>query len=221
MKHRFLKVCAIIAGMIVLTCLYKLVFVAGADMVIRYDFTGLDNLFHPMHYYYAVIGSSATWVPAEFVNAFYPDWDLEKSLYDDRDDNCYYATIQYRPDGNHNIKTPVIDIGRGNEYILTYRDWTNESDPLSPEMLDLMRNMVMDNYDFEDLSINEDDGWVWRTGSTYGLDGFLMISPKGINDRAVLDSDDKVSMIKNGRLSKIMNGPKNGRCEYVYFTDRW
>ena len=38
---------------------------------------------------------------------------------------------------------------------------------------------------------------------------------------AVLDSDDKVSRIKNGRLSKIMNCPKNGRCEYVYFTDRW
>ena len=88
-------------------------------------------------------------------------------------------------------------------------------------MLELLRNMIMDNYDFDNLSVDEDEGWVWRTGNSYGLDGFIVISPKGINDRAVLDSDDKVSMIKNGRISKIMNYPKNGRCEYVYFTDRW
>ena len=88
-------------------------------------------------------------------------------------------------------------------------------------MLDLMRNMIMDNYDFDDYFIDEDEGWSWRTGDRYGLDGFLMISPKGGNDRAVLDSDDKVSVIKNGRLSKIMNNPDNGSCEYVYFTDRW
>ena len=221
MKRRSAKICAVIAGMLILTCLYKLVFIAGADMVIRYGFTGLENMFHPRYLYYAVIGSSATWVPAEIVNAFHPDWDLEKSLYDDQDDNCYYVSIQYSPDGIHDIKTPVIDIGGGDKFILTYRDWTNESDPLSPQMLELLRNTIIDNYDFDDYSIDEDEGWVWRTGSTYGLDGFIMISPKGVNDRAVLDSDDKINLIKNQRLSKIMNCPQNGRCGYIYFTDRW
>lgn len=221
MKRRSWKISVIIGGIIVLTCLYKLIFIALADMVIRYDFTGIDNMFHPKHCYYAVIGSSSTWIPAGVVSAFHPDWDLEKSLYDDRDDNYYYATIQYSPDGFHDIKTPVIDIGGGDEFILTYREWTKETDPLSPEMLEMMRGMIMDNYDFEDYFIDEDEGWIWKTGNRYGLEGFIMISPKGANDRAVLDSDDKVSMIKNGRLSKIMNCPGNGRCEYVYFTDRW
>ena len=223
MKRRWWKVSAVIAGIILLTCLYKLIILAGASMVIRYDFTGLENMFHPEHYYYAVIGPFATWVPAGAVKAFYPDWDLEKSLYDDEDDNYYYVSIVYSPDGIYDTKKPVIDIGRGNEFVVTYREWTNETDPLSPEMQELLRNMILDNYDFDDFSIedDDDDGWVWRTGDRYGLDGFIVISPKEVNDRAVLDSDDKVNMIKNGRLSKIMNCPRNGRCEYVYFTDRW
>ena len=221
MKHRFRKACAVIAGIIVLTCLYKLVFIAGADMVIRYDFTGLENMFHPEHYYYAAIGPFATWVPSGVVKAFYPDWDLDKSLYDDEDDNYYYVSIVYSPDGTYDTKKPVIDIGKGNEFVVTYREWTKKTDPLSPEMLELLRNMILDNYDFDNLSVDEDEGWVWKTGDRYGLDGFVVISPKRVNDRAVLDSDDKVSRIKNGRLSKIMNYPKNGSCEYVYFTDRW
>ena len=190
-------------------------------MVIRYDFTGLENMFHPEHYYYAAIGPFATWVPSGVVKAFYPDWDLDKSLYDDEDDNYYYVSIVYSPDGIYDTKKPVIDIGKGNEFVVTYREWTKKTDPLSPEMLELLRNMILDNYDFDNLSVDEDEGWVWKTGDTYGLDGFVVISPKGVNDRAVLDSDDKVSRIKNGRLSKIMNYPKNGSCEYVYFTDRW
>ena len=221
MKRRWWKVSAVIAGIILLTCLYKLIILAGASMVIRYDFTGLENMFHPEHYYYAVIGPFATWVPAGAVNTFYPDWDLEKSLYDDEDDNYYYVSIVYSPDGIYDTKKPVIDIGRGNEFVVTYREWTNETDPLSPEMQELLRNMILDNYDFDDLSVDEDEGWVWRTGDRYGLDGFIAVTPKGICDRAVLDFDDKVRRIKNGRLSKIMNCPKNGRCEYVYFTDRW
>ncbi len=88
-------------------------------------------------------------------------------------------------------------------------------------MLELLRNTIINNYDFDDYFLDEDEGWVWRTGDTYGLDGFLMISPKGVNDRAVLDSDDKINLIKNQRLSKIMNCPQNGRCGYIYFTDRW
>ena len=190
-------------------------------MVIRYDFTGLENMFHPEHYYYAVIGSSATWVPATVVKAFHPDWDLEKSLYDDEDDNYYYVSIVYSPDGKYDTKSPVLDIGKGDEFIVTYREWTKKTDPLSTEMQELMRHMIIDNYDFDDYFIGEDEGWVWRSGDRYGLDGFILISPKGVYDKAVLDSDDKVNMIKNGRLSKIMNCPKNGRCEYVYFTDRW
>ena len=221
MKHRLWKVPAVIAGIIVLICLYKLIFISAADMVIRYDFTGLDNMFHPPYEYYAVIGSSSTWVPAGVVKAFYPDWDLEKSLYDDEDDNYYYISIMYVPNGVYDTKYPVIDIGKGNEFVVTYREWTNTTEPLSREMYDLLRNMILDNYDFNDQLVDEDEGWVWRTGDRYGLDGFVVFSPKGVNDRAVLDSDDKVSRIKNGRLSKIMNCPKNGRCEYVYFTDRW
>ena len=221
MKRRWWKVSAVIAGIILLTCLYKLIILAGASMVIRYDFTGLENMFHPEHYYYAVIGPFATWVPAGAVKAFYPDWDLEKSLYDDEDDNYYYVSIVYSPDGIYDTQKPVIDIGRGSEFVVTYREWTNETDPLSPEMQELLRNMILDNYDFDNLSVDEDEGWVWRTGDRYGLDGFIAITPKGICDRAVLDFDDKVSRIKNGRLSKIMNCPKNGRCEFVYFTDRW
>ena len=223
MKRRWWKVPAVIAGIIVLTCLYKLIFIARADMVIRCDFTGLENLFHPEHYYYAVIGSSSTWVPSGLVNAFYPDRDLEKSLYDDEEDNYYYVSIVYSPDGTYDTKKPVIDIGKGNEFVVTYREWTNETDPLSSEMQELLRTMILDNYDFDDFSIDEDDddGWIWRTGDKFGLDGFIAISPKGVNDRAVLDFDDKVSRIKNGKLSKIMNCPKNGRCEYVYFTKRW
>ncbi len=62
----------------------------------------------------------------------------------------------------------MIKIGGGDEFILTYSEWTNETDPLSPEMLEMLRNMI-----------------------------------------------------KNGRLSKIMNCPGNGSCEYVYFTKRW
>lgn len=131
-------------------------------MVIRYDFTGLENMFHPEHYYYAVIGSSSTWVPGGLVKAFYPDWDLDKSLYDDEDDNYYYVSIVYSPDGIYDVKDPVIDIGRGNEYVVTYREWTNETDPLSPEMQELLRNMIMDNYDFDNYHIDEDEGWVWR-----------------------------------------------------------
>ena len=220
-KHRVWTVPAAIAGVLILTCLYKLIFIAGADMVIRYDFTGIENMFHPPHYYYAVIGSSSTWVPSGVVKAFHPDWDLEKSLYDDLDDNYYYATILYSPEGVYDIKGPVIDIGKGNEFVATYREWTKKTDPLSPEMLDLLRNMIMDNYDFDSYFIDEDEGWSWRSGDRYGLDGFLMIAPKGVSDRAILDSDDKVCMIKDGKMSKIMNCPGNGSCEYVYFTDRW
>ena len=45
MKRLFLKACAIIAGILVLTSLYKLAFMVGADMLIRYDFKGLENMF--------------------------------------------------------------------------------------------------------------------------------------------------------------------------------
>ena len=221
MKHRFWKITACIAGILILICLYKLIFIAGAEMVIRFGFTGLDNMFHPRYQYYAVVGSSSTGVPAGLVKAFYPDWDLERDIYSDENDNCYYVSIRYSPDGIHKIKTPVIDIGGGDKFIMTYREWTQETNPLSPEMLELLRTTIMDNYDFDEQSINEDEGWVWRTGSTYGLDGFLMVSPKGVNDRAVLDSEDIIRRIKNGRMSKIMNCPSKGDCEYIYFTDRW
>ena len=92
---------------------------AGASMVIRYDFTGLENMFHPEHYYYAVIGSSATWVPANVVKAFHPDWDFEKSLYDDEDDNYYYVSIVYSPDGKYDTKSPSLRENGGSVAVLS------------------------------------------------------------------------------------------------------
>ena len=90
---------------------------------------------------------------------------------------------------------------------------------MTEEMKGFIKGIILDNYDFDDFFVDEDDGWVWRTGNTYGLDGFVLVAPKGTADRAVLDSDDKVSVVKGGKLRKIMSCPKNGRCGFVYFTD--
>ena len=215
------KLLSCIAAILIVICLFKVTFLAADNMVIRFDFTGLDNLFHPDHSYYAVIGSSSTYVPAWAVKLFYPDFDLEQSEYDDPDNDRYYASILYSPNGVTGVKTPVYDIGRGNEFVVTAHEWTKESAPMSPERIELLRNMIMDNYDFDDYFIDDDEGWVFKTGDRYGLDGFVMIMPKGVDDRAVLDADDRVCLIKKGRLSKIMNCPGRGRCGFVYFTDRW
>ncbi|MBO4292043.1 MAG: hypothetical protein J5898_09065 [Lachnospiraceae bacterium] len=223
---RFLKLLCLPVVFWIFFLLYQIYTLQNAVMIVRYAFTGSNLLFHNQYEYYAVTGTSRTRVPAGLVALFYPEWDLEQSVFEDSENNYYYVQLEYCPDGTPLFNKPTIDIGKNREYILTYDIWTKKSNPMSDDAKDLAADAILHHYDFSHRNLKENtnqSGYIWNTGDRYGLDSFILVTRKGIKDKAVLysDSSDTLSIMKSGQLKKVMNYPKNGKCQFVYFTEKW
>lgn len=204
--------------------LYKITILSFATVVIRYSFTGLDNMFHSPYEYHAVAGPFHAKLPKGMVEVWYPNCDIEKSIYDDEENQYYFVQLQYCDNGEALLGEDTIPLSHGREYVLTYDKWTKKSKEMSEKARQTALQAIEQLYDFDKgFSENlEKDQWVWHSGGCYGLESFMLITHGDDEDRCVLNTSakDTIYTFDGHRLVKVMKIPKGGGWDYAYFVDR-
>ena len=98
-KKLLLSALSFIVALFALVWIYKAAVLSYATVVIRYSFTGLENMFHAPYEYYAVAGPFHAKVPKGMMEVWYPNCDMEKSIYDDEENQYYFVQLQYSAKG--------------------------------------------------------------------------------------------------------------------------
>lgn len=211
-------------ALFVLAWLYKIIVLSFATVVIRYSFTGLENMFHARYEYHAVAGPFHAKVPKGMVEAWYPNCDMEQSIYDDKENQYYFVQLQYLDDGEVPFGKDTIPLSHGQEYVLTYNKWVRKSRDMSEKAKEIALQAIEQIYDFDKgFSKNrEKDQWVWYGAGNYGLESFMLITHGDAEDRCVLDTSAKklIYTFDGQRLIKVMKVPEGGSWDYAYFVDR-
>ena len=222
-KKILLTVIASLVALFALVWLYKFIVLSFATVVIRYSFTGLENMFHAPYEYYAVAGPFHAKVSKAMVETWYPDCDMEKSIYDDEENQYYFVQLQYSRDGRPKYDEDTISLPYDREYVLTYNKWVRKSKDMSEKAQQTALQAIEQLYDFDKgFSKDQEDPWIWNSGNYYGLESFILITHGDAEDRCVLNTsaEDAIYTFDDGHLVKIMKVPNEGSWDYAYFVDR-
>lgn len=215
MLKKVLKVIAVVlcAAMIFLTGmdLYRLYMAKNADLFVRFDFTGIENMFHTKYEYYAVAGNKSAKIPKRYV----PDGILNSyvgTIYDDSSSDYWYVELakikeDYPYKGDWYEKSTL-----GDGMYLMWSNWTNETHNPEEKEIEIFRSTA----DF--LHNNNPDSWVWEDGGgNRGLKAFMLIRNSG----RYLVIDEKENCLykldENHKLLKIMKPPRGGDFNYYWF----
>ena len=222
-KKLLLSVLGFVVALFALVWIYKAAVLSFATVVLRYSFTGLENMFHAPYEYYAVAGPFRAKVPKGMVEIWFPDCDMEKSIYDDEENQYYFVQLQYSAKGEALFGKDTIPLSYGREYVLAYDEWTRKSKAMSEKAKETALRAMEQLYDF-DRGFSEDRGdrWVWSSGGNYGLEDFMLVTHGEMEDRCILNTsaEDAVYFLDGQQLVRIMKVPEGGSWDYAYFVDR-